>query len=153
MSLLCFIQGHTPSEEQVWNRGYSFSRCCRCRSDMIRSDSEWIVVPAGHKVVWKSGLHEHSRPAGYARNLPILYRDVVRSGVPAHWHGGWYRHVRALVERAALPPAAPAAALALDNPEREPSAFPYVVALAAIAGAGLQLLFADPGGERREQRR
>ena len=151
MSLLCFIQGHSPSEEQIWNRGYSFSKCRRCRCDMIRSDSEWQIVPRGHRVVWKGGLHEHSRPAGYIRNLPILYRDAVRAGVPAHWQaGGWYRQLLALAgggasERLAAPVVggAAAAAVALDDPERDARPFPYLIALAAVAGASLQLLLAE----------
>lgn len=154
MSILCFIQGHSPSDEQIWNRGYSFSRCRRCRCDMIRSDSQWQAVPRGHRVVWKGGLHEHSRPAGYVRNLPVLYRDSVRSGVPAHWQaGGWYSRILAIVgggvgsgvgggERLS----APAAAVALDYPEPDLKPFPYLVALAAVAGAGLQLLLAERSG-------
>lgn len=142
MSIMCFIEGHSPSEEQVWNRGYSFSRCRRCRCDLIRSDSGWDTVPRGHRVVWKSGVHEHSRPAGYVRNLPILYRDV-RGGLPAPWFGGWYRHVLALAGAgAAEGGSAPALALALDDPEREPRQYPYLLALAAVAGAGLQIILA-----------
>ena len=150
MSLLCFIQGHSPSEEQIWNRGYSFSKCRRCRCDMVRSDADWQVVPRGHRVVWKSGLHEHSRRASHSRNLPMLYRDAVRAGVPEQWHGGWYRQVLALAGGGtAQRLAAPSAAVALDHPERDSRPFPYVIALAAIAGAGLQLLFAER--VRREQ--
>lgn len=141
MSLSCFIQGHFASEEQVWNRGYSFAKCRRCGCDMIRSDGGWDIVPRGHRVVWKSGPGEHSRPAGYARNLPMLYRDV-RSGVPAPWFGGWYKHVLALAgggtaERLCAP------AAALEVPEGESRQYPYFLAFAAIAGAGLQLLLAN----------
>lgn len=138
MSLLCTVQGHAPSSEQVWNRGYSFAKCRRCSCDMIRSDGEWRTVPRGHKVVWKNGYHEHSRPAGYVRNLPILYRHVPDQ-LPAPWFGGWYKHVLMLAgggsaERLCAP------ALAAEDPEREPNQYPYLLALAALAGAGLQLL-------------
>ena len=149
MSILCFIQGHTPSEEQIWNRGYSFSKCRRCRCDMIRSDGDWQAVPRGLRVVWKGGLHEHSRPAGYTRNLPMLYRDGVRGGVPAHWQGGgWYKQLLAIAgggaaERLSGPTSAGAAALAVDDPEHDSRPFPYLIALAAVAGAGLQLLLAE----------
>lgn len=145
MSLLCFVQGHSPSEEQVWNRGYSFAKCRRCSCDLIRSDADWEIVPRGLRVVWKQGAHEHSRPVGYVRNLPVLYRDM-RGGVPAPWFGGWYRHVLALVGDSAAKglggPAAPAAAIALDDAERDPRQYPYALALAAMVGAGLQLLLA-----------
>jgi len=147
MSVLCFIQGHSPSEEQIWNRGFSFSKCRRCRCDMVRSAADWQVVPRGHKVVWKAGLHEHSRRAGSSRNLPILYRDAVRRGLPDSWRGGWYRQVLALagggVAQRSAAPAAAATAIALDDPESDGKPFPYAIALAAIAGAGLQLLFAE----------
>jgi hypothetical protein len=144
MSLLCFVQGHAPAQEQVWNRGYSFSKCRRCRCDLIRSDADWEIVPRGHRVVWKQGACEHSRPAGYVRNLPVLYRDV-RGGVPAPWLGGWYKQVLALAgggasERLSAPTSA--AAIALDDPERDSRQYPYALALAAVAAAGLQLLFA-----------
>jgi hypothetical protein len=152
MSILCFIQGHSPSEERIWNRGYSFSKCRRCSCDMIRSDCDWTVVPRGHRVVWKNGLHEHSRPAGYVRNLPILYRDAVRGGVPAHWQsGGWYGRLLALAgggaaERLSPPQGAAAAAVALDAPDDSTRPFPYLIALAAVAGAGIQILLAERSG-------
>lgn len=140
MSVLCFIQGHAPADEQVWNRGYSFSKCRRCSCDLIRSDASWDIVPRGHRVVWKEGRHEHSRRAGYVRNLPVLYRDV-RGGVPAPWFGGWYRHVLSLAGGGTAEALSPPA-LALDDPERDPRQYPYLLAFAAVAGAGLQLILA-----------
>ncbi|HEX8525717.1 hypothetical protein [Allosphingosinicella sp.] len=144
MSLLCFVQGHSPSSEEVWNRGYSFAKCRRCECDMIRSDGDWEPVPRGHRVVWKKGPHQHSRSAGYVRNLPVLYRD---SGgkVPAPWFGGWYKHVLLLAgggtaERLIAP------AAALDDSEPESTHYPYLLAFAAVAAAGLQLLFASRPG-------
>ncbi|HYG28651.1 MAG TPA: hypothetical protein VD887_00390 [Allosphingosinicella sp.] len=141
MSILCFIQGHSASDEQVWNRGYSFSRCRRCSCDMIRSDADWDVVPRGHRVVWKAGPQEHSRPAGYARNLPVLYRDV-RGGVPALWSGGWYKQVLALAGGGTAESAVAVAAV-LEDPEREPKQYPVLIALAAVAGASLHLILAS----------
>jgi hypothetical protein len=147
--MLCFIQGHSPSEEQVWNRGYSFSKCRRCSCDMIRSDGCWEIVPRGHRVVWRTGPSEHSRPAGYVRNLPMLYRDV-RGGVPAPFYGGWYRHVLSLAGGGCADgPSSPSTALALDDPERDPRQYPYLLALAAVAGAGLQLILAGSRPRRR----
>jgi hypothetical protein len=142
MNPLCFIQGHSPAEDQVWNRGYSFSKCRRCRCDLIRSDGEWDIVPRGHRVVWKGGRHEHSRRADYARNLPILYRDV-RGGVPALWMGGWYKHVLALAGGATSEELTQPTA-ALRDARREPKPYPFLLALAAVAGAGIQLILARP---------
>jgi hypothetical protein len=113
---------------------------------MIRSDADWEVVPPGHRVVWKTGPNEHSRPAGYARNLPVLYRDV-RGGVPALWRGGWYRQVLALAGGCTAEAEA-ASAAALDDPEREPRQYPVLIALAAMAGAGIQLILASRSRHR-----
>ncbi|MDP8994275.1 MAG: hypothetical protein M3N07_04700 [Pseudomonadota bacterium] len=139
MSLLCFIQGHAPASDEVWNRGYSFSKCRRCHCDLIRSDGEWETVPRGHRVAWKKGRHHHSRPPGYVRNLPVLYR-LGAASLPAPWFGGWYRHILMLAAGGGGRAAAPS--LPADDPEREPRQYPYLLALAAVAGAGLQLLFA-----------
>lgn len=144
MSLLCMIQGHEPSADQVWNRGFSFSRCRRCRRDMIRSDAGWDLVPRGHRVVWKAGRHEHSRRPGYVRNLPILYRDI-RGGLPAPWFGGWYRHILLLAGGGTAGRLAAPDAVVKDDPERDPRQYPYLLAFVAIAGAGLQLLLSGRG--------
>jgi hypothetical protein len=145
MSLLCFIQGHAPAADEIWNRGYSFTRCARCECDLIRSDADWEPVPRGHKVVWKSGAHCHSRAPGYARNLPVLRREA---GVPALWHGGWMRYLRLLAGGSGGAAAVAAPRLGADHAERPPASYPYLVAIAAIAGAGLQLLFAGPQRRR-----
>lgn len=137
MSLLCFIQGHSPAGDQVWNRGYAFSKCRRCSCDLIRSDGDWDIVPRGHRVVWKGGRHEHSHPPGYVRNLPILYRDA-RGGVPALWLGGWYRQVLALAGAGSASALAPPAADVRDA-RRAAKPYPFLLAIAAVAGASLQL--------------
>jgi hypothetical protein len=64
----------------------------------------------------------------------------VRGGVPAPWRGGWYRHVLSLAGGGTAERLSPPAALA--DPEREPRQYPYLLAFAAVAGAGLQLIFA-----------
>jgi hypothetical protein len=94
-------------------------------------------VPRGHRVVWKNGPHCHSRPAGYARNLPTLYRDGAK--LPAPWYGGWYRHVMMLV---GLGRAAEAAAKAEQEAEREARQYSYGLAMAAVAGTAMQMLLA-----------
>jgi len=120
MSILCFIGGHRPSRNQVWNRGYSFSKCRRCRRDMVRSDGDWSLVPRGHRVVWKKGYHCHSMAPLYTRNLPILYRGAmpVEDAPVFRGRGG----AVAADERGEAPP------------------YPAMIAAAAVAGAGLQRL-------------
>ena len=144
MSIWCLIEGHEPGEEQVWNRGYLFSKCRRCATDMIRSDGDWTIVPPGHRVVWKSGRHEHSRPAAYSRNLPVLYR-AAKAGLPAlWWEGGWYKQVLALAGGGTAERLSGPAAQA-EEAERDGRQLPYVLAAAAVLGAGIQLLFASRG--------
>lgn len=145
MSLLCFIQGHAPGADEIWNRGYSFTRCARCDCDLIRSDADWETVPRGHKVVWKSGAHCHSRAPGYARNVPVLHRAP---RVPALWHGGWLRHVRRLLGGGAPGTAVVMVPNRARDCERPAASYPYLVALFAVAGSGLQLLFVGPQRRR-----
>ena len=62
MSLLCHASGHVAAPLVLENQGFLFSRCQRCRHDLIRSvrsstgsevDS-WTRVPEGLRVAWRS---------------------------------------------------------------------------------------------------
>jgi hypothetical protein len=72
MSLLCTIGGHEAGRKQVYNAGFHFGRCRRCRRDIIRVGTFWQSVPRGHVVVWKQGRHRHSITAYYRAHLPII---------------------------------------------------------------------------------
>jgi CheY-like chemotaxis protein len=52
-TITCAIRGHAPGEEQVNNRGITFTRCRRCGSDLVRAKGEWQPVPRGYRVVWR----------------------------------------------------------------------------------------------------
>ena len=56
MKLACHLLGHRAVPHAVANRGFQFSRCRRCRCDMVRSNqpasSNWIVVPPTFRVAW-----------------------------------------------------------------------------------------------------
>src|SRR3954471_18987697 len=136
MSLLCTLGGHEAGPGEVYNGGYYFSRCRRCRRDMIRCGAAWQMVPGGHRVVWRSGRHQHSMEPDLAGVLPVLHRD---SNLPAVRppFASWSRDMVRLRRRARKGPAA-AAALAV---EREEPQYPQLLVLAALVGAGLQLLF------------
>lgn len=55
MALRCRLGWHTPESDGVWNHGYAFTRCKRCKRDMVRSlFGEWHM-PKGVRVVWRSG--------------------------------------------------------------------------------------------------
>ena len=51
--IFCRLGRHRAAEGEVWNRGYYFSRCRRCGSDLVRTASGRWHVPKGRKVVWK----------------------------------------------------------------------------------------------------
>ncbi len=63
MNLLCHALGHVAAPLVLENQGFLFSRCQRCRHDLIRSvrssaDSSegdsWTGVPEGLRVAWRS---------------------------------------------------------------------------------------------------
>jgi hypothetical protein len=72
MSILCVIGGHEAAAGEVYNCGYWFSRCRRCRCDMIRAGGAWEPVPPRHRVVWRSSGN-HSIATDFADVLPILH--------------------------------------------------------------------------------
>jgi len=53
MHLHCIAGKHAVAPDEVRNQGFAFSRCRRCGTDMVRSNSRWRVVPKGFRVVWR----------------------------------------------------------------------------------------------------
>lgn len=144
MNLICALAGHEADRGEAYNGGFHFSRCRRCRCDMIRSSGEWQAVPEGHRVAWKAGRHSHSIEPDYARALPVLHSQsnlpAVRSGFAS-----WSRHL-SLFGRRRKEKAAPTAEQA-EARVKEP--YPKLIVLVALVGAGLQMLFGL--GSRREE--
>ena len=134
MSILCRLGGHEAAEGETYNSGYWFGHCRKCGRDMLRSGARWEPVPDGHRVVWKSGRHNHSLDPDYAGALPTLHRDANLPAVrPAFL--SWNRQLMRLAgRRAGQRPEAPA-----DEPQEQP--YPGLLILAALVGAGLQLVF------------
>jgi hypothetical protein len=132
MSLLCALGGHEAGPDEVYNGGYYFARCRRCERDMIRSGPAWQMVPSGHRVVWRSGRRQHSVEPSFAGVLPVLHRD---SNLPAVRppFASWSRDMVRLRH--------PAAAEAPAAIEKEEPQYPRLLVIAALVGAGLQLLF------------
>lgn len=54
LRFLCRLGLHHAEPNEVWNRGYYFSRCARCGADLVRTGSGRWHVPKGRKVVWKA---------------------------------------------------------------------------------------------------
>ncbi|KQS50691.1 MULTISPECIES: hypothetical protein [unclassified Sphingomonas] len=98
MNLLCHVSGHVAAPLVLENQGFLFSRCQRCRHDLIRSarpsidpasdpQSEsssadsWTAVPDGMRVAWRStDVSAFDQPSWHARSLQQL-RDYSRDAV------------------------------------------------------------------------
>lgn len=56
MTLRCNLSGHDAVSVELVNQGFQFSRCRRCRRDLVKSASsaaaEWQAVPRGFRVAW-----------------------------------------------------------------------------------------------------
>lgn len=137
MSILCLAKGHRPLRAELWNEGYYFSCCDRCGCDLIRTGMSWGPVPGGHRVVWKAGAHRHSLDIANRRGLPIAYAE--RRTFDHRWLLDYWRGTPAVVDA---------------KPERQhaEAEYPYLLALAAIAGAGMQLLLRYRGDRIRYAR-
>ena len=138
MSLLCALGGHEAGPGEVYNGGYYFARCRRCERDMIRCGAAWQMVPSGHRVVWRAGRGQHSLAPNLSGALPVLHREANLPAVRPRF-ASWSRDMVRL--RRAAPAAAAAAAV-----EREEPQYPRLLVLAALVGAGLQLIFSLGSG-------
>jgi hypothetical protein len=133
MSLLCAIGGHEAAAGETYNCGYWFSRCRRCRCDMIRAGGAWETVPQGHRVVWRSA-GAHSIPTDFAHVLPVVHPTANLPMVRPRF-ASWNR---AIVGSRKVEAAKP------DAPEAEPH-YPMLLVIATIVGAGLQCLLSFRG--------
>jgi hypothetical protein len=138
MSLLCALGGHEADRSEVYNSGFYFSACRRCGQDMMRTGATWQMVPRGHRIVWKTGgRHRHSIEADYAVYAPVVHREANLPAVkPSYvsWNRQLVRSAGAGIGGGG------AASRASVREEPEELAYPYMLALAAIVGAGLQLV-------------
>jgi hypothetical protein len=140
MSILCAFGGHEADQAEVYNSGYYFSACRRCRTGMIRSGPAWRAVPRGHKVVWKGGSHSHSIEPDYGPVLPTLHRDANLPALKPSF-ASWSRQlVQVAVPGLARTNGGGGARAAVSEEEPEEKTYPYLLALAAIVGAGLHLV-------------
>lgn len=85
MNLLCHASGHVAAPLVLENQGFLFSRCQRCRHDLIRSApsvigraigsaagsaaDSWTGVPEGLRVAWRSAdVSAFDRPSWLRRS-------------------------------------------------------------------------------------
>ena len=136
MKLGCAIAGHRAGDDSVYNSGYFFGACRRCREPLIRGARDgWRPVPPGHRVVWKSGRHSHSLAADYDGLLPIVAGEVHLPATP----GPFVSWCRALALRMRPPRRATAAAAAAEADDGD-YRYPGLLVAAVLFGAGLRLL-------------
>ena len=144
MSLLCALGGHEAADTETYNGGYYFSRCRRCRCDMIRSGAVWKEVPRGHKVVWKGGCHSHSMEPDYAPVLPAVHREANLPATKAPF-ASWGRQLVQVAMPALARTNQGGARAAMTEEEREERSYPSLLAFVAVVGAGLQLVLSVRG--------
>ena len=75
MQILCRLGWHEADRGEVYNEGYYFSTCFRCRRDMIRFGGAWQLVPAGHRVAWRKERLARSAGPDCATVLPVLVAE------------------------------------------------------------------------------
>lgn len=139
MNPICVLGGHEAARDSVYNSGFHFGRCRRCQSPLLRNGPEWRPVPKGYRIVWRSGRHRHSIEPDYADVLPILHREANLPAVRPPF-ASWCRQLaRGRRQRRADRDPLVAAAVAAEA--RADSQYPTLLVLAALVGAGFQLLF------------
>lgn len=62
LNFLCRLGFHRACEGEVWNRGYYFTRCRGCGTDLVRTAAGKWHVPKGRKVVWKPKTPRGRKP-------------------------------------------------------------------------------------------
>ena len=108
MNLLCHVSGHVAAPLVLENQGFLFSRCQRCRHDLIRSArppsesapaDSWTGVPDGLRVAWRStDVTAFDQPSwrqrslqqvrDHGRDMVVTVSDVAHVAVAVvGWHG------------------------------------------------------------------
>ncbi len=63
MPIICRLGFHRPAPMPRWNDGYYFTRCTRCRRDLVRTAFDNWHPPRGHRVVWREAPPPDRRSA------------------------------------------------------------------------------------------
>jgi len=90
MPLLCELGWHDAIPAARWNEGYYFTKCRRCRQDLVRTAYSGWHIPNGFRIVWQ-GRPPGDRPSArlvvdpdvsgqQSRSSPALDEDAVSPG-------------------------------------------------------------------------
>lgn len=72
MPLLCRLLGHQAQSRHSHNCALDFTLCHHCGCYLIRPDGgEWIEVPHGYRVVWRSSTHNDAAAVARKMEHPI----------------------------------------------------------------------------------
>jgi hypothetical protein len=134
MNIGCALGGHSARPGETYNSGYYFSACRRCGRPLVRTArGDWQGVPAGHRVVWRSGSRSHSLEADYAGVLPVVRDEAALPALRSPFVS-WNRSMIRLLA------AAPEGARAGAPEESGDYEYPRLLLMAVVLGAGLRML-------------
>jgi hypothetical protein len=134
MNFGCALGGHSPRPGETYNSGYYFSACRRCSRPLVRTaHGGWQSVPAGHRLVWRSGSRSHSLEADYAGVLPIV-RD--EASLPAA-RSPFVSRNRSMIRLRATTPEGARAGTPEESGDYE---CPRPLLMAVVLAAGLRML-------------
>jgi hypothetical protein len=113
VSFLCELGWHAPEQPARWNDGYYFTRCRRCRRDLVRTAYGRWHVPRGLRVVWQAKPPRSYHSARLVQDKVDAFAPRVtrRSNAPSETElpiQAVLRHLHAQEEKRTAEPAAPA---------------------------------------------
>ena len=77
LPLLCDLGWHRPDGLARWNDGYYFSKCSRCKRDLVRTAFGSWQVPKGFRVVWQQ------KPPETREEITLVPKELESVGAAA----------------------------------------------------------------------
>ncbi|HEV2867259.1 MAG TPA: hypothetical protein VGX37_12185 [Allosphingosinicella sp.] len=103
MPLLCRLGLHSAEPLARWNDGYYFTRCRRCRRDLVRTAYGRWHVPRGFRIVWQARPPASHVPTGLPPAPAEQSRTSARSNRPSRQELPIQEVLRHLQEQEELP--------------------------------------------------
>lgn len=73
--MTCKLVGHLNGGAVVENGGHSFSRCLRCRRDLVEKSGRWRAAPKGYRIVWRPASPPQAAPAEAGDRLSARFGE------------------------------------------------------------------------------